>query len=248
MSDLISFSDHIPTWMSVLFLIVIPAPIIMIAAVAKKGAGLSPSLSGCASMIRTGILIFYLLYLTYVTIGSQLGWYDQLMLPPKILLFTMFPLVAFLLGVVFNLPQYKEIVRHIPLADLVGLHIFRLIGSFFLLLFLVGVLPKPIGLIAGIGDLVTAISSIYVANAIRNGKPFARKLTIAWNTFGLLDIIATSATALILTKLSIDHGTMGVEGLAIFPFCFIPAFAPATIIFLHLTVYRKLFIEHSTQS
>lgn len=242
MSDLISFADHIPTWMSILFLVVIPAPIIMIAALAKKGASLSTNLHKSAGKIRTGILVFYFLYLTYVTIGSQLGWYDQLMLPPKILLFTMFPLLAFLLGVVFNLPQYKEIVRFIPLAGLVGLHIFRLIGSFFLLLFLVGVLPKSIGLIAGIGDLVTAISSIYVAHALRSGKPFARKLTIAWNTFGLLDIIATSASALILTKLSIDHGTQGVEGLALFPFCFIPAFAPATIIFLHLTVYRKLFV------
>jgi hypothetical protein len=35
----------------------------------------------------------------------------------------------------------------------------------------------------------------------------------------------------------------GVEALASFPFSFIPAFAPATIIFLHLSVYRKLLVH-----
>jgi len=49
--------------------------------------------------------------------------------------------------------------------------------------------------------------------------------------------------AIIFTKISIDRGIQGVEFLAEFPFCFIPAFAPPTIIFLHLLVYRKLSSE-----
>ncbi|MEQ9301966.1 MAG: hypothetical protein RIF33_25525 [Cyclobacteriaceae bacterium] len=238
---MIAFAENIPFWASLLFLLIIPIPILMIARLAKKGASSSPELHDRANTIGLGVIIFYFAYLSYVTFASHQGWFDALMLPPKILLFTMFPLLAFLLLVVFNLPQYKAILRNIPLDDLVRLHIFRLIGSFFLILFFFGVLPKPIGLIAGIGDLVTALSSGYVAKVIKEGKPFARKLTFAWNTFGLLDIVATSATALILTKLSIDYGTQGVEGLAAFPFCFIPAFAPATIIFLHLSVYRRLY-------
>ncbi len=238
---MITFAENIPLWISILFLIVIPIPIFMIATLAKKGAATSERLASRSGSIRMAIVLFYLIYLCYVTVAGQLGWFDELMLPPRILLFTMFPLLTFLLVVVFNLAPYKEIVRQLPLSDMVQLHIFRLIGSFFLVLFLIGVLPKSIGLIAGIGDIVTAVSSLYVAYAIRVGKPFAHKLTIVWNTFGLLDIVTTSATALILTKLSIDTGSQGVEALALFPFCFIPAFAPATIISLHLTVYRKLF-------
>jgi hypothetical protein len=44
----------------------------------------------------------------------------------------------------------------------------------------------------------------------------------------------------VLTKISIDTGAMGVDTLAKFPFCFIPAFAPPTIIFLHVSIYKKL--------
>jgi hypothetical protein len=33
---------------------------------------------------------------------------------------------------------------------------------------------------------------------------------------------------------------MGVDTLATFPFCIIPAFAPPIILFLHLAIFRKL--------
>jgi hypothetical protein len=55
-----------------------------------------------------------------------------------------------------------------------------------------------------------------------------------------LDIVFTAVSAIVLTKLSIDTGSIGVDVLAQFPFCLIPAFAPPTIIFLHVAVYKKL--------
>jgi hypothetical protein len=33
---------------------------------------------------------------------------------------------------------------------------------------------------------------------------------------------------------------MGVDTLAMFPFCIIPAFAPPIILFLHWTIFKKL--------
>ena len=133
-----------------------------------------------------------------------------------------------------------EANQKLKLKELVGVHIFRFIGSFFLILAFYDQLPRIIGLIAGIGDVVAAATSIFVVRAIKNNKSYAKRLTLIWNTFGMLDILATSATAIILTKISIDTGSQGVDFLAQFPFCFIPSFAPATIIFLHLLIYRKL--------
>ncbi|MEL6193286.1 MAG: hypothetical protein AAFR66_14610, partial [Bacteroidota bacterium] len=103
-----------------------------------------------------------------------------------------------------------------------------------------GTLPGRIGFLAGFGDLITAVSSIWVAKVVSRKSANWKAIALGWNTFGLLDIIATSATAFILTKLSIETGVQGVEILGEFPFCFIPAFAPATIIFLHVSIYRKL--------
>jgi len=226
------FPDFVPTWVALLFLVAIFFPIFMIAKLAKKG---SKSNKVCLAVIG-----FYFVYLTYVSLASFNGWFDEVSLPPKILKLTMIPLLGFLFVVVFNLPIYKKIVDQLLLSDLVGVHIFRLIGSTFLILGFYQALPSSIALIAGLGDVITAVSSVFVAQALQQNKSYARKLTWFWNTFGLLDIIATSATALILTKLSIETGTQGVDALAVFPFCFIPAFAPATILFLHASVYRKL--------
>lgn len=232
-------TDLVPHWVSILFLMVIPIPIFLIANLAKKG---SETLRK-SKINFFAVLLFYGIYLLYVSITCFKGLFEEVTLPPKILKFTMVPLLVFLLVVVSNLPSYKAILKKLSLSDLVRIHIFRLIGAFFLLLGFYKVLPSTIALIAGFGDLITALSSIFVAKSLQQKQTYARKLTIAWNTFGFLDIIATSVTAFILTKLSIETGSQGVDALGVFPFCFIPAFAPATILFLHISIYRKLFMK-----
>ena len=78
-----------------------------------------------------------------------------------------------------------------------------------------------------------------MAAVVRPGQT----LTIAWNIFRLLDIISVLTTAIITTNLSIETGSQGVTEIANFPLCLIPAFAPATIILLHLTMFRTLWSE-----
>lgn len=221
---------------SIVFLIAFIFPTLLIARQAKKGAPQKQK-----KAVFLSVIAFYTCYLIGVSIACLNGVFDATTLPPRIISVTTIPLLVFLLGIVFNTRIYKTILTNSKLADLVKLHIFRLIGSFFLLLMFLKLLPTPLGLIAGLGDLITAISSLFVARAITTQKSYAKALTITWNTFGLLDILVTSSTAMYLTKLSIETGSQGVEILASFPFCFIPAFAPATIIFLHVSIYRKLF-------
>ncbi|MCB4800127.1 hypothetical protein [Neotamlana laminarinivorans] len=224
------FSNQVPIIISIIFLLAFIFPIAMVARLAKKGK------------VKKGywrIIGFYIPYLTIVSIASFNGFFDTIMLPPKIVLTTTLPLAIFA-TIIYNTVVCKDANNILTLEDLVKIHIFRLIGSTFIILFLYDLLPPVFALFAGIGDILTAISSIFVAKAIRNKKNYSRKLTYIWNTFGLVDILITSAMAIIFTKISIDNNIQGVEFLAEFPFCFIPAFAPPTIIFLHLLVFRKL--------
>jgi len=224
------FSSQVPFAFSLIFLIAFMVPVLLVANLAKKGE------------IKNGfwwVLGFYVSYLTIVAIASLNGFFDTVMLPPKIVLTTTLPLAIFV-TIIYTTKICKRANAKLSLEDLVGIHIFRLIGSTFIILFLYELLPPVFALFAGIGDVLTALSSIYVVHAIKNKKSFARRLTFIWNTFGLVDILITSAMAIIFTKISIDNGIPGVEFLAEFPFCFIPAFAPPTIIFLHLLVFRKL--------
>lgn len=228
--------ENIPLWVSISFLLAIPFPVFMVAGIVKENSSLEHSKRNYAI-----VLGFYVFYFSYVALGSFQGWFAVESLPPRILVLSTIPLLLLMLGVFFFSKTYKAILHKTKVADIVRIHIFRLIGSFFLILLFYKALPPTFSLIAGIGDLITAISSIFVAKALVNKKAYAKKLVLAWNTFGLLDILATMATAFILTKLSIETGSLGVDALAIFPFCFIPAFAPPTIIFLHLSIYKKLF-------
>lgn len=233
MNTLINYD--VPQWISTSFLLFFPIVIILITLLVKKSAPNDEQ-----SRILWTVLGFCVLYLGYVTLCSFNGLFNRVSLPPSVLLYTTFPLAIFLFGVVINLKVYKTLVEKALLQDLIRVHIFRLIGVFFILLAFHDALPKPFALIAGLGDMITAITSLFVAKAVENQKPYARKLTYIWNTFGLLDILFTAIMANILTKISIDTGAMGVDTLAKFPFCYIPAFAPPTIIFLHFTVYKKL--------
>ncbi len=225
-------SSQVPVIIAILFLIAIFFPITMIANLAKKVGYVKSSIA---------IVGFYISYLIVVAIVGYLGYFKAVTLPPKIIQITTIPLLIFLVGVVSFTNSYQEILRKTKLSSLVKLHIFRLMGSFFIILMLLNTLPVSLGLIAGLGDIITAVSSIWVAKMIAEKRAQAKTIALIWNTFGLLDIFLTSATAIYLTKLSMDTGSMGVEILAVFPFSFIPAFAPATIIFLHLSVYRKIF-------
>ena len=229
------FTNEVPLWVSILFLMVIPIPVFLIASLGRKGAT-----DDRRPVVFYGILAFYLLYLSYVTIACLNGAFEKVSLPPRIMVLTAVPLLAFLVVIVFNWPFYRKVLSQIALADLVRIHIFRLIGSFFLILAFYETLPPAFAVIAGFGDVLTALTSLFVAAAIHQKKSYAVPLTFAWNTFGLLDILATATMAFFLTKISIETGARGVDTLAAFPFCYIPAFAPATIIFLHLSVYRKL--------
>jgi hypothetical protein len=226
---------NFPQWIATLFTVVFPIAVILIAFLAKKTAPI-----GNQNRVFYAVLGFYILYLGYVGLCSFNGLFDRVSLPPMVLIYTTFPLAMFLFGVVINLKIYKTTLDNALLQDLVRVHIFRLLGVFFVLLAVHDALPKPFALIAGLGDMITAVTSIFVAKAIENKKSYAKKLTYIWNTFGLLDILFTAIMANVLTKISIDTGAMGVDTLAKFPFCFIPAFAPPTIIFLHVSIYKKL--------
>lgn len=214
---------------------VIPIPFILISLFVKKATSRTDSPSGFF-----GVAAFFTMYLLYIAFASFNGWFEKATLPPKVLLLTTFPYAFLLFGIVIRTQTYKAILKAALLPDLVKLHIFRLIGVFFILLAFHDALPKPFALIAGLGDIITAVSSIFVAKALETKKSYALNLAHAWNIFGAVDILFTAIFANVLTKISLETGAMGVDTLATFPFCIIPAFAPPTILFMHWSIFRKL--------
>lgn len=225
----------VPEWVSITFLVVIPLPFVLILIFVRKVAQKAQR-----AMAFPLLLAFFALYLIYIGFASFQGWFDVVSLPPTVLLLTTFPYAFLLFGLLINTKLYRTLLEHAPLDGLIQLHIFRLIGVFFVLLAVYEALPKPFAFIAGCGDMLTALSSIFVARAIQKKKSYAKRLALIWNIFGTVDILFTAIAANVLTKISIDTGAMGVDTLAAFPFCIIPAFAPPTILFLHWAIFKKI--------
>ena len=224
-----------PIWLKLCFLAVIPTPMLMVSFLVRS---VFRKQQRSKNFIST--LAFFAIYTTYVILLGSIGFFNKVFFPPIVLLLTTLPFACILFLYIAKTERFALFIQNVSLYQLISIHIFRLIGLFFILLALYDILPKWFALIAGTGDILTAVSSIWISKYANKQRPNYRSIVWLWNTFGLVDILFTAVSANVLTKLSIDRGIMGVDTLAMFPFYLIPAIAPPLIIFLHYCTYLKL--------
>jgi hypothetical protein len=231
-------TNTIPYWISILFIFVIIIPIFVLANLAKEGAIQTNLASN--KYYKTTITFFGIYYL-YVSLMSFTGIFQENSLPPKIFLLTTIPLFIFL-NLFSNLnTTWKQIIANISLQSLVRFHIIRFIGIIFFITYYYGALPKYFAISAGAGDVLAAITAIFVAKMIDNKHAYYKQITFAWNVLGCIDIINVIISGIVFTKISIETGSQGVTNIAVFPFSLIPAFAPASILFIHILIFKKIF-------
>jgi hypothetical protein len=235
-----NYVSGMPVWAIALFIASFLSSIAFIANPAKQAAlnaGMPPAF---ARNIQLGIFGFYILYFGYTSLLSLKGVFYTVSIPPKVMLFTALPLMIILFIIVGNTKLFKRLLRSITLESLISLHVFRLLGGFFILLYFYHLLPADFAFFGGMGDIITASLALPLAKMVSKGKPGSLKLVYAWNIFGALDIINIMVLAVIGAKNAMATGHQGSMEMTIFPFVWFPAFAPATILFLHMAIFRKL--------
>jgi hypothetical protein len=226
----------IPLWLSAAFCVAILLPVLLLAQTAREAA-----LPTQRRVVFGGVVVAILTYFGYVVAASLGGLFSGQMVPPAVLRYATLPYALLLFGGIFPTAWFKRFIGRIPTESLIRLHRFRVVGTFFLFLAYFGALPLPFALVAGLGDLLTALSSSWVARLVKQQHPHARRVALFWNTFGLLDILFTAISANVLTYLAMNgQTTANVEVLGSFPFCLIPAFAPPTILLIHVLIFKRL--------
>jgi hypothetical protein len=118
--------------------------------------------------------------------------------------------------------SFRSAIAAIPQHWLIGIQAFRVLGGVFLIRYAEGVLPGAFALPAGIGDVLTGIFAPFVAYWWYVGKPYARRAAIAWNLFGMADLIDAVAIGALL----------GGAGIA-FPIVMIPIYAVPRAFLIH---------------
>jgi hypothetical protein len=112
-----------------------------------------------------------------------------------------------------------------PPSWLVGLQVYRVFGSVWILAWATGVLPGVFALPAGIGDTLVGILALPVAGIVSRN----RGAGVAWNLLGILDL----ADAFLLS-------TLTVQGQMPYPLVLIPTFSVPLSLLLHAVSLRQL--------
>jgi hypothetical protein len=130
-----------------------------------------------------------------------------------------------------------------PPSWLVGLQVYRVLGSAFLVAWIAGKIPGFFALPAGIGDVTVGLLALPVAVWLHSDSPSGRSAAIAWNLLGLLDFTIAVGLGILSapTPLQLIVPAHPTTLVATYPTVMIPAFAVASSIILHALSFRQLF-------
>lgn len=117
----------------------------------------------------------------------------------------------------------------------------RILGVSFLLLAFAGQLGGPFPYFAGIGDIITGAFALPTALSM-GGKGATDLRVLAWNAFGLLDLVV--AVALGVTSgngspLQVFHIGAGSTAISTLPWSLIPLVLVPVFITGHMTIFAR---------
>jgi hypothetical protein len=145
-------------------------------------------------------------------------------------------LIPFIIAVIalFASKTMRTINATTPNASLIAIQTYRVAGIMFLFPFLTyGIMPAGFAWPAGIGDALTGIFAPVVALMVARSRPHAVKWAVAWNLFGIVDLIVAPATAVFFQSRVLD----------IYPLALIPLFlGPPLGILTHIYSLRNLAV------
>lgn len=169
-------------------------------------------------------------------VGGMLGIFNQ---PDTayVPLFVLVPIIGFILAYAVSI-RMRRTVNQIPLWLMTIAHVWRFVGIYFLVGAIVGILPPQFGFPEGLGDIITAIFSLPLAFAIRKNSPSPRLRTafIAWNVFGLIDLISAISLGILYSpgSFGVLRTDLSTAAMTAFPVNLIPTFFVPLFILVHL--------------
>jgi hypothetical protein len=137
----------------------------------------------------------------------------------------------------------REALGAIPLPVLIGVHVVRLLGVFFVLLFSAGRLPAPFAPAAGWGDVLIGVTALPVAYLAAMRAPGWRTVALTWNALGLFDLVDAIALGVASSPgipFGFGHHGANSDLMTTLPWILIPCFNVPLLAHLHLLIFQRL--------
>jgi len=177
--------------------LVLGVSVVMIAAVLY---GLSRALARAAwpaaeraAVVRAAAVVligWFLLSLALAWLGAYEGAPDRLPTIP----FGIFVPIAIGALLIWRSQTVGRIIDAVPQHWLIGMHVTRVLGATFLVLYAAGLMPGLFALPAGLGDLATAALAPVAAYAAVRDPQGSAGTVAAWNVLGIADFLIAIAT------------------------------------------------------
>jgi hypothetical protein len=162
------------------------------------------------------------------------GWVESSPIPPPAIAgaLVLADLVAWALS-----GRVRAWVRAVPLGALVAIHLMRFVGAWFIVLYRRGELPFAFAVPGGWGDILAGASAVaLLLGAIPARTAARRRLLLAWNVFGLLDILFVVSTAARLYLADPQQ----LAPLSRLPLSLLPTYFVPLVVLTHLRIFGWL--------
>jgi len=150
--------------------------------------------------------------------------------------------IAVLCFVVARIQGLRVEFHRVPLWLLVGVHVVRLLGISFIILYTAGRLPAPFAPSAGWGDIFVGATALPVAWLAYRRPTNVRPMLWIWNIVGLVDLIAAVGLGVISSpgpqRLIFAEPSSAI--MATLPWLLIPGFLVPLLFAVHIGIFIRL--------
>ena len=154
-------------------------------------------------------------------------------------------------GVALLAPAARRLASEISTPVLIGLNVFRVLGILFVLLAAAGRLAGPFPYSAGWGDVVTGVLAVPAAWAAARETRRWDGLILAWNAFGMLDLIvavALGVTSRNGSPIQLIHAGVGTAAITTLPWALIPTVLVPFFLIDHTVIFTRLLARRTSGS
>jgi len=150
--------------------------------------------------------------------------------------------IAVLCIVVARTQALREEFHRVPLWLLVGVHVVRLLGISFIILYTAGRLPAPFASAAGWGDIFVGATALPVAWFAYRRPTNVRSMIWIWNVIGIADLINAVGLGVISSpgpqRLIFAEPSSAI--MTTLPWLLIPGFLVPLLFAVHIGIFIRL--------